>query len=178
MVTVGKYNMTPAQKTSLIDSVGISEDNELEPYLDSLEAVQFMKLPQFGMAYVKYVRELRGHHVDPVKDLLDPNADLKEVLAPEYHREPPLFQPLSDGRYDCRITVTLPPHQARWLEGLMVRLPEMYPKNPEMQDLGWHMGQVLLQLMKQDTERHGRMGENAAGTMSASEFRSMRGGAS
>lgn len=166
--------MTPAQKTALVDALGIEDEVELAKYLDTMEPQSFISIPRFGMAYVQYVRELRGYNVKTKIDVLDPSSDLEDVLCPPYIRESPLFQPLSDGRVDCRLTFTLPQHQARWLEGLIVRLPEMYPNEPKLQDIGWHLAQQLLILMKSDTKRHGAMGANASGTMTPEELKNIQ----
>jgi hypothetical protein len=158
--------MSPVQRANLIEHLAL-EDHELEAYLDSRSPQDFLYFPSFGAAYVAYVRKLRDMGVDTKIDLL---ADDAPEMGVTYVRKDPEFHPLPSGHIDCRLTMTLPVNQARWLSGLIHRLPDMYPNSKEKQDIGWHVAQRLLDVMKLDTKRHGGIG----GAMSKEDFNDFR----
>ena len=172
LVSVGKYQMTVQQKEKLIE-LGIDQ----EWVLDGLKPHEFDSIKGFGPGYVKYIRELRGIMVDPRRDLLNPDEDVSDIMGPEYTRQGPEFHPLESGMVDVRITLTLPPHQARWLEKKHVELVAMYPDDLDNQNLGPAVVPWVAEVMKADTGRHGSLsGDSGNGTMSKSQLDSLRGG--
>jgi hypothetical protein len=164
--------MTMAQQESLIE-LGVGH----EWVLDSLKPQEFAKYPRFGDVYVAYVRELRGLPSTATRNLLDPSEDSNSITAPPYVREPAVFTSLDTGRVDVRLTVNLAPAQARWLEGLCQRLPEMYPNQPDKHDLGFAVAPWIMETMKQDTDRHGNLPVSGhSGTMTKGQLAAFRNG--
>ncbi len=161
--------MSKKQKESLLDDTGLPEI-EIETLLDTMRPEGIRKFRNFGNAYVDEMRRVHGLPV--VSDrtsLLDPEVSTDDLTAEVYKRQPTTYHPQDDGSVDVRITLSLTPNVARWLEGLELRLPEMYALEPTKQNISYHVGQRLLETMRIDSERHGSLGEGAAGTLSRSE---------
>jgi len=149
---------------------GIAE----ERILDEMNPEDFLSLKHFSLGFTKQVREIRGSYVNPVRNLLDEDDDGDMAVAPPYIRLSPEFHPLDSGLVDVRLTMTLPPAQARWLEGLTHRLKDMYPGDEEKHDIGYHVRGQLAELMKLDTQRHGPLGSGMSGTVTRSELQQMK----
>lgn len=168
--------MSKKQKESLLDDTGLPEI-EIEKLLDTMRPEGIRKFRNFGNSYVDEMRRVHGLPV--VSDrtsLLDPDVSTDDLTAEVYKRQPTTYHPQDDGSVDVRVTLSLTPNVARWLEGLELRLPEMYPHEPTKHDISYHVGQRLLETMRIDSERHGSLGEGAAGTLSRTEYNAMRGG--
>ena len=162
--------MTVPQKQVLMDMQMAEEE-----ILDGLPPEKFMSFKNFGPKYILYVRELRElPSVEVTRNMLDPE-DSGEGTS-EYERRGPEFHALSSGSYDVRLTMAFSAPQARWLERLVHRLPDMYPGDPEKQDLGFHISGSIMELMRLDTERHGAMSNGSTGTVTASQLHKMKGG--
>ena len=163
--------MNVRQKEKLLE-LALAE----EWILEGFSPHEFGTLKGFGPKYVDYVRELRGISVNPVIDLLDPETDSDEFCEPAYVREPATFHSLESGMVDVRVTLALTPVQARWLEGLLQRLPQMHPGQEERHNLGFVINPMLMDVMKSDNNRHGALpSESGQGTMTKADFMKMKG---
>ena len=164
--------MTERQKQGLIDA-GV----EYEWILDGFTPREFKKYPGFGVEYVKYIRELRGININPVRNLLDEEEESSDITAPPYERQRDTYHPLESGLVDVRVTLTLSAHQARWLDGLALRLPKMYPNNPEYWNLGFMVAPWIMKAAELDSGRKGTMaGSEGVGTMSKAQLAQFRSG--
>jgi hypothetical protein len=163
--------MSRRQKQILVE---LNLDHEW--VLDGMEPHEFKNYPYFGPTYVEYVEILRGTHIPKKRNLLNKDDDGEGVTAPAYSRKPDSFHPLDSGNVDVCITVTLSSPQAHWLEGLLRRLPEMFPGDKESQNLGFAIRPWLLETMKQDTTRGGLAAVDGTGTMSKVQMDAFRRG--
>ena len=156
--------------------MGLSEV-DVEIMLDNMRPEGIRKFHNFGEGYVDEMRRVHGLPV--VKEhlsLLDPEQPLEGITAESYRKQPTTYHPQDDGSVDVRITLSLSARVAQWLEGLELRLPDMYPQEPDKHEISYHVGQRLLETMRIDSERHGSLGEGASGTLTRTEFNAMRGG--
>lgn len=144
LVNIGKYNMTASQKETLIGLQMAEVDS-----LDALSPDEFGTFPGFGEAYVGYVKKLRDIFVDDKTDLL------QEMT---YTPRPDSFHPIDTGQVAVELTLILNSTCARWLEGLTPRLPGMFPGQPERHNLSAVVAPILLDIMRNDQNRHKDMG--------------------
>jgi len=166
--------MNKRQKETLLE-MGLSEI-EIEKMLDTMRPEGIRKFHNFGEGYVDEMRRVHGLPV--VREhlsLLDPEQPLEGITAEAYRKQPTTYHPQESGSVDVRITLSLSARVAQWMEGLELRLPDMYPHEPEKRELSYHVGQRLLETMRIDSERHGSLSDGGTGTMSRQDFDAMRG---
>jgi len=149
--------MTPIQLESLRSNLFLGEDDE--EALDSLEPYQFFNIPEFGIKYVEYVKQLRNLYVNPEKDLLaSPEEWSKIALDVPVEEQKDEFTVLASGRHVVRINLHMSSTCSAWLQGLIARFPGMYPGQPDRWNLSTVVVPVLMDIMKDDHDRHRDMG--------------------
>ena len=165
LVNVGKYNMSVKQK-EVLEDLGMSD----EVVLDTLSPEEFGSFTSFGERYVRYVKKLREVYVPDSKDLLVNGGELWEEEAPPYIPSPDTFYQLPSGNFAVEVTIELNSTCANWLQSLSSRLPELFPNQPSRQNLGSVITPLLLDVMKNDHDRHSGMG-TTRGEQSVSQLR-------
>jgi hypothetical protein len=140
---------------------------DTEDILDLVSPEQFFRFDGFGQKYVSYVRNLRA--LDPVDNVID-------LMAPKpYVRPKDTFHSLEDRSVDCTITVNLSATQGSWLSRVLDALPLEFPNDPSKHTLGFAIRPMLIELMKQDTGKHGQLrGESGMGTMNTKQMNNFR----